>query len=88
MSNATHDEPSEASLREMPELDFDKLKPLGRGRYAHLATGRMVHVVQIDDDLWAHFGSADKVNEALRALVAVAKIVKRDPDDNATKAAE
>jgi hypothetical protein len=65
----------------MPELDFDKLKVLGRGRYAHLATGRMVHVVQIDDDLWRHFGSAEKVNEALRALVAAAKLVKREPTE-------
>ena len=29
-------EPSKASLREIPEIDFDKLKFLGRGLYAHL----------------------------------------------------
>jgi hypothetical protein len=89
MSNGTdHDEPSEESLRDMPELDFDKLKPLGRGRHAHLATGKMVHHVTIDPDLWPYFGSAEKVNEALRALVTAAKIVKRDPEPGEPVAAQ
>ncbi|HEX7669458.1 MAG TPA: hypothetical protein VF395_07745, partial [Polyangiaceae bacterium] len=66
--------PSRASLKEIPEIDFSKMRRLpGRGRYAHSATGRMVHAVTIDPDIWPYFGNAKAINAALRAFVAAAK---------------
>lgn len=68
--------PSRASLKEIPEIDFSKMRRLpGRGRYAHLATGRMVHAVTIDPDIWPHFGNAKAINAALRAFVEAAKVI-------------
>ena len=61
------------SLRAIPEVDFSKLVRGRRGRYADLLTGDQTHMVVIDRDLWPHFGSAAKVNDALRMLVALAK---------------
>ncbi|HTB76523.1 MAG TPA: hypothetical protein VK762_24920 [Polyangiaceae bacterium] len=45
-----------------------------RGRYAKRFP-RDAHAVVIDPALWPSFGSADAVNEALRAAVEVAKAV-------------
>lgn len=68
--------PSRASLKEIPEVDFSKVRRLpGRGRYAHLSTGRMIHAVAIEPDLWPHFGSAKAINAALRAFVEAAKVI-------------
>ena len=40
---------------------------LAGGHHAHRDVGE---IVAIDPDLWAHFGSADAVNDALRQIVA------------------
>lgn len=77
-------EPSAASLREIPEVDVSKLRRVGsRGRYAHLATGNMVHAVVVDADLWEHFGSVKAVNAALRAFVEAQHLI--DAERKATK---
>jgi len=65
-------EPSPESLREIPEVDFSKLRRGRRGKYAHLMTGESVHAVVIDPSVWPHFGSADAVNTALKMLVELA----------------
>ena len=63
-------EPSAESLDEIPEVDFSKaIRP---NRYARLQGG-FVHQVQLDSELWDHFGSQEKVIEALRMLVELAK---------------
>lgn len=64
--------PSRESLREIPEVDFSKLRRGRRGKYTHLMTGRSVHAVVIDPAVWPHFGSAEAVNTALKMLVALA----------------
>jgi hypothetical protein len=58
-------EASAESLAEMPEVtDEQRFRRIpGRGRYAKLRAGDLV---RIDPDLWAHFGSAEAVNKALR----------------------
>jgi hypothetical protein len=62
-------EPSAESLAEMPELtDEGQFRRIpGRGHHAAL---RSDDLVRIDPDLLAYFGSAEAVNEALRAVVA------------------
>ena len=68
------DEPSAESLAEMPEVDFSRgIRP---NRYAGLR-GEFKHAVFLDRELWEHFGSEDKVLEALRLLVSIAKGNKR-----------
>ncbi len=63
-------EPSAESLAEIPETDFSQaVKP---NRYAHLR-GDFEHAVFLDRELWEHFGSAEKVLEVLRLLVALGK---------------
>jgi hypothetical protein len=58
-------DPSLESLAEMPETDFSTaVRP---NRYANLR-GEFQHAVFLDRDLIAHFGSAEKVVEALRLL--------------------
>ena len=70
-------EPPAASLRAIPEVDFSKLRRVGsRGRYAHLATGSMVHAVVVDADLWEHFGSPKAVNVVLRAFVEAQRSIE------------
>lgn len=68
--DASEDEPSAESLEEIPEVDF------GRGiqphRYARLQTGYR-YTVHLEPDLWEHFGSADEVKAALRALIAASR---------------
>jgi hypothetical protein len=61
--------PSKESLRAIPEVDLSRLRRGKRGKYAHLSIGCDVHAVVIDEDVWAHFGSARAINEALRAVV-------------------
>lgn len=71
MSDAkTPNEPSPESLEDIPEVDFSKgIRP---NRYANLR-GDFKHAVFLDADLWRHFGSEEKVLEALRLLVELAK---------------
>ncbi|MFS8068266.1 MAG: hypothetical protein ACMG6S_18070 [Byssovorax sp.] len=68
-------EPSSESVEEMPELDAARFRRRpGRGHHTHLQTGELVAV---DSDLWAHFGSSEAVNAALRGLVEAAKHMRR-----------
>jgi hypothetical protein len=63
-------EPSAESLAELPEQDFSgAIRP---NRYANLR-GAFQHAVFLDRDLWEHFGSEERVIEALRLLVDLAK---------------
>jgi hypothetical protein len=64
--------PSRESLREIPEVDFSRLRRGRRGKYAHLVTGESVHAVVIDPAVWPHFRSAKAVNAALKLLVRLA----------------
>ena len=64
------DEPSAESLAEMPEVDFSKaVRP---NRLAGLR-GEFEHAVFLDAELWEHFGSEERVLEALRLLVDLAR---------------
>lgn len=64
-------EPSAASLEEMPEIDEQRFRRRpGRGHHARRNVGE---IVTIDAELWAHFGSEQAVNDALRRVVAEAK---------------
>jgi uncharacterized DUF497 family protein len=63
-------DPAQESLDEIPEVDFSNgIRP---NRYAKLR-GDFKHQVQLDPELWEHFGSQEKVVEALRLLVELAK---------------
>ena len=63
-------EPSPESLEEIPEVDFGRaIRP---NRYANLR-GAFQHAVYLDRELWEYFGSAEKVVEALRMLVDLAR---------------
>jgi hypothetical protein len=64
-------EPSSESLEEMPEIDDQRFRRLpGRGHHASRSVGE---IVTIDAELWAYFGSAEAVNDALRRVVAEGK---------------
>ena len=66
----TPDEPSQESLEEMPEVDFSRaIRP---NRLASLR-GDFKQAVFLDKELWAHFGSEERVLEALRMLVSLAE---------------
>ena len=55
---------------EIPEQDFSRaIRP---NRYANLR-GAFQHAVFVDRDIWAHFGSDERILEALRLLVDIAK---------------
>jgi hypothetical protein len=72
MSNdeTTPVEPSEASLAEMPEVDFSRaIRP---NKLAALR-GDFQQAVFLDNDLWQHFGNEERVLEALRMLVSLAE---------------
>ena len=63
-------EPSEESLTEIPEQDFSRaIRP---NRYANLR-GAFRHAVFVDREVWEHFGSEERIREALRLLVDIAK---------------
>jgi hypothetical protein len=68
-------EPTERSLREIPEIDFSKAKRLPRGKYAAKAR-RSFAVAIVEPDLFARFGSSEAVNAALRAVVEAADAVQ------------
>ena len=66
-------EPSAESLEEMPEIDDERFRRLpGRGHHVSRSLGE---IVAIDPELWAHFGSAEAVNDALRRVVSERKKV-------------
>jgi hypothetical protein len=63
-------EPSKESLEEIPEQDFSRgIRP---NRYANLR-GTFQYAVFVDREIWEHFGSEERVLEALRLLVEIAK---------------
>jgi hypothetical protein len=63
-------EPSEESLKEIPEQDFSRaIRP---NRYANLR-GAFEHAVFVDRETWEHFGSAERIRETLRLLVEIAR---------------
>lgn len=71
MSASIQDEPSVESLEEMPEIDDQRFRRLpGRGHHVNRGLGEMV---AIEPEIWAHFGSAEAVNDALRRVVAERK---------------
>jgi len=61
------DEPSKASLAEMPEIDFSRVGKLSRGKYAERAR-RSLEVVVLDKKLVASLGGPDRVAGILHAL--------------------
>jgi hypothetical protein len=61
------DEPSKASLAEMPEVDFSRLGKLSRGRHAERAR-RSLEVLVLDKTIVAALGGPDRVAGILRAL--------------------
>ena len=62
-------DPSAESLKEIPEQDFSRaIRP---NRYANLR-GVFQHAVFVDRDIWEHFGSEERIREALRLLVEIA----------------
>jgi hypothetical protein len=64
------DEPSVESLEEMPEIDDQRFRRLpGRGHHVNRSLGELV----ADPALWAHFGSAEAINDALRLVVSERK---------------
>jgi hypothetical protein len=63
------DEPSRASLAEMPEVDFTKVGKLSRGKYAERAR-RSLEVLTLDKKLVTSLGGPDAVAGILRALAA------------------
>lgn len=66
----TQAEPTAESLAEMPEVDFSRaIRP---NKLAALR-GDFKQAVFLDKDLWAHFGSEERVLEALRMLVSLAE---------------
>lgn len=63
-------EPSAESLDEIPEQDFSRgIRP---NRYANLR-GDFRHAVFLDREIWDHFGTEERVVEALRLLVDIAR---------------
>jgi len=64
-------DPTQAALEEMPEIDEQRFRRRpGRGHHANRRVGE---IVVIDAELWAHFGSAQAVNDALRRVLDDAK---------------
>ena len=61
------DEPSKASLAEMPQVDFSRVGKLSRGKYAERAR-RSFEVVVLDKKVVAALGGPDRVAGILRAL--------------------
>jgi hypothetical protein len=60
-------EPTAESLNEMPEVSEPRFRRrAGRGHHADRSLG---NIVLVDEDIWAHFGSARAVNDALRRIV-------------------
>lgn len=61
-------EPSPDAIAEMPEIDDERfVRRAGRG---HHGSRKLGEIVVIEGDLWAHFGSAEAVRDALRGVIA------------------
>ena len=61
------DEPSKASLAEMPEIDFSRVGKVSRGKYAQRAR-RSLEILVLDKKIVAALGGPDRVAGILRAL--------------------
>ena len=68
-------EPSKSSLREIPEVDFAKVRRLSRGKYVGKAR-RSFEIALVEPEVFAHFGSSEAINAALKALVDAAGAMK------------
>ena len=62
-----HEEPSRASLREIPEIDFSTAKLLGRGIYAKRMRERMRYL-PIERELFDRLGGTSGILTILRAI--------------------
>ena len=62
-----HEEPSKASLREIPEVDFATAKFLGRGLYAKRMRERMRYL-PIERELFDRLGGTPGILAILRAI--------------------
>lgn len=66
-------EPTEESLAEIPEISEEALsRAVKPNLYANLR-GSYRHAVFVDPAVWEHFGSEERILEALRLLVSIAK---------------
>jgi hypothetical protein len=61
------EEPSKASLAEMPEIDFSRVGKPSRGKYAERAR-RSLEIVALDKKMVAALGGPDRVAAILRAV--------------------
>jgi hypothetical protein len=61
------DEPSRASLAEMPEVDFTRVGKLSRGKYAERAR-RSLEVIVVEKKVVKALGGPDRVAGILHAL--------------------
>lgn len=68
-------EPSKRSFRDIPEVDFSTMRRMPRGKYAAKAR-RSFAVALVEPEIFAHFGSSEAVNAALKALVDAAGTMK------------
>lgn len=66
-----HEEPSKASLKEMPEIDFSTAKVLGRGLYAKRMRESMRYV-PVERELFERLGGTEGILNVLRAVASVA----------------
>jgi len=65
--------PPRGFAEEIPEIDFSRgIQP---HRYARLRADYK-YTVFLEPELWEHFGSADAVKAALRALVRASKHIR------------
>jgi len=67
MRRTSHSEPSAASLRAIPEVDFSKAV---RGKYAN----RFQNVFVLDPDLMGAFPDSRSINDALRVVLALRNV--------------
>lgn len=60
---------------EIPEIDPSSMRRLPRGKYAEKAR-RSFAVALLEPEIFAHFGSSEAVNAALRGLLEAAGEIK------------
>lgn len=77
-------EPSKRSLRDIPEIDFAAVRRLRRGKYAAKAR-RSFALALVEPEVFAHFGSSEAVNAALKALLDAAGTIKARPPARAAR---
>lgn len=75
-NSTKNDEPSRASLQEMPEVDLHRQRKVSRGRYAARAR-RSLEVLVVDKKVVAALGGADAIPGILRALAEALAMKKK-----------